>query len=129
MVDLEHDGDLDIVTGEFNDVPMVLVSNLSDRSPDLSYAEIELVGTRSNRDALGAVVRVLADTLLQTRLNDGKSGYLSQSSLPLYFGLGDAGTIDRIEVTWPSGHTQTIDGPIATNRRLEIVEGRSVREP
>jgi hypothetical protein len=55
-------------------------------------------------------------------VNDGKSGYLSQSRLPLYFGLGEAESVDRIEVTWPSGVIQTVAGPIGANRLLEIRE-------
>jgi hypothetical protein len=60
-----------------------------------------------------------------TKVNDGKSGYLSQSALPLYFGLGDAAAVDRIQVLWPSGpagRPQTLEGPIETNRLLEIRE-------
>ena len=51
---------------------------------------------------------MFAGDQMYTRYNDGKSGYLSQSSKPLYFGLGDADSVDRVEVTWPGGKTQTI---------------------
>lgn len=122
VFDLDNDGDLDIVTGEFNDRPMLLVSNLAERKPDLRFFKIDLVGTTSNRDGLGAVVRVHADSLVQTRVYDGKSGYLSQSSYPLYFGLGDIDAVDRIDVIWPSGRRQSIAGPIETNQLIEIVE-------
>ena len=57
-----------------------------------------------------------------TKVQDGKSGYLSQSSLPLYFGLGDAAKVDRVEVTWPSGVHQVIRQGIPSAGRLEIVE-------
>ena len=119
--DLEGDGDLDIVTNEFNGPPLVLVSNLSDRK-EIRYLEVRLVGTVSNRDALGATVRVQAGDQVYTRYNDGKSGYLSQSSKPLYFGLGEADAVSRVEVTWPSGRTQTISEGIEMNSLLEIVE-------
>jgi hypothetical protein len=122
LFDLDNDGDLDIVTGEFNDGPMVLISDLSERKPDFHYARVALVGTASNRDGLGATVRVYAGSRTLTQAYDGKSGYLSQSSYPLYFGLGDAEAIDRIEVTWPSGQRQTVPGPLASNRLIEIVE-------
>lgn len=123
IFDLENDGDLDIVTGEFNDRPMVLVSDLSKRKSNFSFLKIDLVGTRSNRDGRGAVVRVYADSLVQTKVYDGKSGYLSQGSFPLYFGLGTVDAVDRIDVTWPSGLQDSIRGPIDTNRLIEIVEG------
>ena len=56
--------------------------------------------------------------------NDGKSGYLSQSALPLYFGLGDADRIDRIEVDWPSGKKQVETQQLEINRVRRVVEAR-----
>jgi hypothetical protein len=53
---------------------------------------------------------------------DGKSGYLSQSRLPLYFGLAGARTVDSIEVQWPSGTTQVLQGPIDANQLIRIDE-------
>src|SRR5438046_3528184 len=110
-VDLDDDGDLDIVTNEWNDHPQVLISNLSDRK-QIHYLKIKLVGTVSNRDGLGATVKVHVASpegaKTYTRYHDGKSGYLSQSSMPLYFGLDDAPKIDRIEVRWPSGRKQML---------------------
>jgi len=53
---------------------------------------------------------------------DGKSGYLSQSILPLYFGLGAAASIDRVEVDWPSGKRQVVRSGIRMNSRTRIVE-------
>jgi len=57
-----------------------------------------------------------------TKANDGKSGYLSQSLYPLYFGLGDATTVDRVEVLWPSGTTQIERGPISANSLIQVAE-------
>jgi len=57
-----------------------------------------------------------------TRYNDGKSGYLSQSALPLYFGLGDETKIDRIEVQWPSGQKQVMEKKLQENQTLVITE-------
>jgi hypothetical protein len=56
------------------------------------------------------------------RYHDGKSGYLSQSSMPLYVGLGDAETVDRIVVTWPTGTEQAVEGPFELGSTVEIVE-------
>jgi hypothetical protein len=64
---------------------------------------------------------VRAGGQVYTKYNDGKSGYLSQSVLPLYFGLGDAAKIDRVEVDWPSGHHQVVtEAPI--NGTLPVTE-------
>jgi hypothetical protein len=128
ILDLDDDGDLDIVTNDFNSPPMVLVSDLSRRRPDLRFVKIQLRGTASNRDGLGARVHVAADGTSLTQVHDGQSGYLSQSAIPLYFGLGDASVIDSIAVQWPSGQRQVVAGPIATNRQVVIVEGRGLQD-
>ena len=122
LADLDDDGDLDIVTNEFNAPPLLLISDLSAQKADLNFLKVRLIGTRSNRDGLGAVVSVHTRTQTYTRVYDGKSGYLSQSLLPLYFGLGPASTVERIEVQWPSGTAQTVAGPIESNQLVEIRE-------
>ena len=63
---------------------------------------------------------------MYTKYNDGKSGYLSQSVLPLYFGLGDATSVERVEVLWPSGKKCELSRDIAINKTLTISEPRSV---
>lgn len=120
--DLDDDGDLDIVTNDFNSEPQVLLSNLAERRHPLHYLAVRLQGSESNRDGLGAVVTVTTSQGVFKKANDGKSGYLSQSRMPLYFGLGDAESADRIEVVWPSGKTQVLEGPLPANQVLEIVE-------
>jgi hypothetical protein len=122
IFDLDGGGDLDIVTNEYNARPMVLVSNLADRR-QVRYLNVKLIGTTSNRSGLGALVRVTARGRTCTKVDDGKSGYLSQSLYPLYFGLGDATSADRIEVSWPSGRAQTVPGPIGSNSTIEVTEG------
>lgn len=122
LFDLDNDGDLDVITNEFNSAPMVLVSDLSNRKPDLRFLKVKLQGTTSNRDGLGAVVRLTAGGATRTQVHDGQSGYLSQSAYPLYFGLGDAEQVDGLEITWPSGTVQVVDGPIGSNQTLTVVE-------
>ena len=105
-LDLDNDGDLDLVTNEFNGRPQVLISDLAQRHPDrLHFIKV--------RVRLGAQVTVLLpDGRRILKVHDGKSGYLSQSDLPLYFGLGDADHAESIEIRWPSGRRQTVSGPI-----------------
>jgi hypothetical protein len=121
--DIDDDGDLDLVTNEWNDRPQVLISDLAQKKT-VQYLKVQLRGTRSNRDGLGSTVRVQAGGKTYLRSHDGKSGYLSQSALPLYFGLGAAPSIERIEVSWASGRRQEIPGPIPVNRTMTITEER-----
>jgi hypothetical protein len=121
MFDLDNDGDLDIVTNEFNSAPQVLISDLAQQKT-IHWLKVVLAGTRSNRNGLGATVRLQTAGQTYTKYNDGKSGYLSQSVLPLYFGLGEATTIDRVEVDWPSGQKQVITSGLEENQVLRITE-------
>ncbi len=121
IFDIDADGDLDIVTNEFGTVPMVMVSNLSTKT-QVRYLEVKLQGTASNRDGLGATVKVTAGKSTYTKVMDGNSGYLSHSVYPLYFGLGTATAVDAIEVTWPSGKKQSVQGPFTINSRIPVVE-------
>jgi hypothetical protein len=121
-LDLDGDGDIDIVTNEFNSHPQVLVSDLAQRH-HINFLAVRLRGTHSNREGLGTEVTVVLPNgrrILEAL--DGKSGYLSQSDLPLYFGLADADHADRIDVRWPSGRLQSVAGPIKADQTIEIVE-------
>ena len=123
IFDLDDDGDLDVVTNEFHGLPQLLISDLAGGG-GVKFLKVELTGVASNRDGLGARVTVVTPQGSYTRVHDGKSGYLSQSSLPLYFGLGSASRVERVEVEWPSGVTQTVTENLALNRLVEITEPR-----
>jgi enediyne biosynthesis protein E4 len=123
IFDLNQDGALDIVTNEFYSAPQVLVSDLPQKRP-INWLKVALAGTVSNRNGLGATVRVVAGGRVLTQWNDGKSGYLSQSVLPLYFGLGDLTTIERVEVDWPSGRKQVVTSGLSANSTLRVTEVR-----
>jgi hypothetical protein len=121
IFDIDDDGDLDIVTNEFGTAPMVLTSNLSERTR-VRRVQVKLTGTASNRDGLGAIVKVTAGGRTQTKVMDGASGYLSHSTYPLYFGLGSADRVDRIDVLWPSGRTQTVTTGLRVDGTVEVTE-------
>ena len=121
IFDLDADGDLDIITNEMNDRPQVLISDLTAKK-QINYAQVKLVGTKSNRDAIGARVSLTSGEKTQHRMNDGKSGYLAHSVMPLYFGLADSRQVTRIEVAWPSGKTQTLTENLAPNKLITITE-------
>lgn len=121
IFDLDGDGDLDVVTQEFNAPPQVLVSDLAQKKKP-GFVQVRLNGRMSNRNGLGATVRVTAGGKTYTQMMDGASGYLSHSVLPLYFGLGDAARADRVEVLWPSGHKQTVAGPFTAGSTVDVAE-------
>jgi enediyne biosynthesis protein E4 len=123
IFDLDQDGDLDLITNDFNSEPQVLVSDLAQRKA-IHWIKVALSGTSSNRNGIGAAVRVVAGRRTLTEWQDGKSGYLSQSVLPLYFGLGDLTTIDRVEVDWPSGRKQVVTKDLRVNSTLRVTEPR-----
>ena len=121
VFDIENDGDLDLVTIDMNDRPLFLVSNLSEKK-SIQYLQLRLIGKSSNRDGLGAKITLKAGSQSYTRYNDGKSGYLAQSSAPIYFGLGDKNAVDQIEIVWPNGKTQVVTDGIELNRIVTVVE-------
>ncbi|HUK34527.1 MAG TPA: FG-GAP-like repeat-containing protein [Vicinamibacterales bacterium] len=121
ILDLDNDGDLDIVTNNYGDVPQIFISDLAQRRP-VHFLKVRLVGVRSNRDGVGAVVSVHAAGRDQFQVNDGKSGYLAQSVMPLYFGLGAALQADSITVKWPTGKSQVVSGPLRSGSTIVVKE-------
>jgi hypothetical protein len=120
IFDLDGDGDLDIVTNEFNAAPMILISNLTEKTR-VHYLAVKLSGTTSNRDGLGSIIKVTAAGTTYTKVYDGNSGYLSHSLYPVYFGLGTAEAVDSVEVTWPTGKKQIVQSP-KINSQLVVKE-------
>jgi enediyne biosynthesis protein E4 len=101
--DFDGDGDVDLLLTT-NAGPAYLYRN--DLANGNRSVRLRLVGTKSNRDAIGAMVRAEVGGLVQTRTVKSGSSYLSQSELPLTFGLGKRDRLDRIVIQWPSGRTE-----------------------
>jgi hypothetical protein len=99
VLDADHDGRLDIVLRNFHQAAGLL----QNRRGSGHWIGFELEGTRSNRDAVGARIRVRSGELWQTRVVTTGSGYLSSSSLRQHFGLGNATRVDEVVIDWPSG--------------------------
>ncbi|HEX9639289.1 MAG TPA: CRTAC1 family protein, partial [Acidobacteriota bacterium] len=118
LLDLEGDGDLDLVIVNQDAPPTLLVN----QSKGGHFLAVELEGTESNRDALGAKLHLLAGGRTQVRERVGADSYLSQSQLREHFGLGAATRIDRLEVIWPSGRRQLLEN-------LEADQVLQLREP
>jgi hypothetical protein len=116
--DIDNDGSLEVAINNQNEAPSLL-SNA--RRPQGNWIGLKLVGTRSNRSAIGAIVRVTANG--RTQIDEVRSGgsYLSQSDLRLHFGVGQASELSEIRVQWPSGRS-TIVRNMRSNQYLLLRE-------
>jgi hypothetical protein len=121
--DFDRDGDLDLLMTT-NDGPAYLFRN--DQAGGNKSIRIRLVGTKSNRDSIGARVRIFHGETSQSRLVKGGSSYLSQSELPLTFGLGKREKIDRLVIEWPSGGTEEHKN-LAAGGAYECVESKGIK--
>ncbi|HEX4537638.1 MAG TPA: CRTAC1 family protein [Candidatus Acidoferrum sp.] len=120
--DFDGDGDLDILMTT-NNGPAYLFRN--DQSSGNRSIHFRLVGTKSNRDGIGACVRIFYNGQTQTRLVHGGSSYLSQSELPVTFGLGKRDKIDRVTIDWPSGRNEEFKNLAAG--RYECTESKAIK--
>jgi hypothetical protein len=115
--DLDGDGDTDFVLTQVNGPPILF---RNEQQLGHSWVRLRLRGTVSNRDAIGAWVRVKANGHTLTRHVVPTKGYLSQSELTLTFGLGKARRIDDVEIFWPGGRSQHV--PELPLNRLSVVD-------
>jgi hypothetical protein len=120
--DLDNDGDIDIVVNNLDDAPSVLRNEGGNRN---NWLMIKCRGTRSNRSAIGARVRVVADGHSQTAEVMSGSSYYSQSDLRLHFGMARASKADMVEVFWPSGQKELFPG-VPANQLVVIQEGKGI---
>jgi hypothetical protein len=120
--DFDRDGDLDLLLTT-NSGPAYLYRN--DQLAGNRSIRFRLVGTKSNRDAIGAAVRISVGGLNQYRVVKGGSSYLSQSELPVTFGLEKRDRIETVVVDWPSGRTEEYKN-LAAGRCYELVEGKGI---
>jgi enediyne biosynthesis protein E4 len=120
--DYDNDGDRDVLVVNMNDRPTLL---RNDTGAGHHFISLRLVGTKSNRDAIGARVTVEAAGRRQRTQVRGDGSYISHSDLRVQLGLGTARRVDRVEIRWPSGLTETASG-LAADRFYEAREGQGV---
>jgi hypothetical protein len=120
--DFDRDGNLDLLLTT-NNGPAYLYRN--ENVAGNRSLRFHLTGTRSNRDAIGATVRIFYDGQSQSRLVKGGSSYLSQSELPVTFGVGKRDKIERVQIVWPSGAEQEFKG-LSAGKSYQCIEGKGV---
>ncbi len=120
FADIDGDGDLDVVLTQIGGPPLLLRNDLK---AGKNWLRLKLIGTSANRDAIGAWVRVRSGTQVLHRQVMPTRGYLSQSELPITFGLG-GGKVDEVTVVWPGGKLQRIDPLPPLFRTTSVVESK-----
>ena len=124
FADIDHDGDLDVVITQTGGQPLLL---RNDQELGHHWLRIKLVGHQTNRDAIGAVVELKAGDVMQKRQVMPTRSYLSQTELPLTFGLGNLTAVDQLRVQWPDRSVQNIDNVAVDS--LMIIEQRPAEIP
>jgi hypothetical protein len=120
ILDYDVDGRPDVILRNYKQ-PAILLHNVLG---DGHWIELKLVGTKSNRDSVGARITLHAGGSVQMREVHAGSGYLSGSSLIQHFGLGTHTKVESVEITWPSGSTTQLRD-LAADRLLTIHEGET----
>jgi hypothetical protein len=118
FADYDDDGDMDVLVTALDEPPL-LMRNVTPTSGH--RLQVRLVGSRSNRDGVGARVTLTAAGRTQLRERKGGGSYLSASEPRLHFGLGGATSAERVQVLWPSGRKQTIEN-VPADRVLVLRE-------
>jgi len=120
--DFDRDGDLDLLMTT-NNGPAVLFRN--DLQGANRSVRFKMVGTESNRDAIGATIRITSGGVTQTRMVRSGSSYLSQSELPVTCGNGGRDVVDRVVISWPNGRTEDFKN-VAAGKAYTATEGKGL---
>ena len=120
--DIDNDGDVDIVVNDLDSVPQLLRNDGGSKN---NWISVRTIGTKSNRNGIGAKVKVVSGDLIQ--LDEVRSGgsYISQNDLKLHFGLEKRTSVDLIQVRWPSGAVDTLTN-VSVNKIVTVKEGKGL---
>jgi hypothetical protein len=120
--DFDRDGDLDLLLTTNNGGAYLYRNDVSNANRSIRF---RLVGTKSNRDAIGAIVRIYVNGQVQTRMVRSGSSYLSQSELPVTFGVGRQDQIEKVVIDWPNGRSE--EHPrLQTAKAYQVVETKGI---
>ena len=123
--DLDGDGRLDVVINNADSKPTILKNVAAPVGHWLALRLVGDVGKKSPRDAIGAIVYVTTAKVRQRQDVISGGSYASQNDLTLHFGLGAATSVDKVEVKWPDGSSETVNIP-GIDRKLTVIEGKGV---
>jgi enediyne biosynthesis protein E4 len=122
--DFDRDGNLDVLLTTNNGSAHLYKNNITNGNRGIRF---RLIGTKSNRDAIGATVRLFENGQQQTRMVRSGSSYLSQSELPVIFGVASTDQIERVVVDWPSGRSEEFK-KLRTGKAFQVTEGKGITE-
>jgi enediyne biosynthesis protein E4 len=120
--DFDNDGDTDVLIMNMNEPPLLLRNDLKSSN---KWLTIKLVGTKSNRSAIGSRVTIKNGTHTQVKEVTSQTSYYSHNDLRLHFGLGENKKADSIEIRWPNGQTETLNN-VTANQIVRVKEGSGI---
>jgi len=127
--DYDNDGDIDILIMNMNERPSLLrndyITTANRNRPSNNWLKLKLIGTKSNRSAIGARVTLKIDSQARMQEVTSQTSYYSHNDLRLHFGLGAHRKVDALEIRWPNGQTEKIAG-LSGNQIVTIKEGSGV---
>jgi hypothetical protein len=119
VADYDNDGDLDLAIVDRGDYPELLRNDGGNAN---HWLEVLLIGTKSNRDGIGASLTLVSDGFTQVKQSQGGMGYMSASDRRIHFGLGQRKSIESLEITWPSGTVDKLSN-VPINQIIAVKEG------
>jgi len=122
VADFDNDGDLDLAVIDRGQYPELLRNDGGNAN---HWLEVRLIGTRSNRDGIGAKLKLTAEGFTQVKQSQGGMGYMSASDPRIHFGLGGRKRIESLDITWPSGTVEKITN-VPMNEIITIKEGAGI---
>jgi hypothetical protein len=122
--DLDNDGDMDLLVGNAGETADLLRNERGNRA---NFLLIRTIGSKSNRDGIGAQLRLTANGQTSIRQVSAGSSYLGQNDLRVHFGLGRATVAERLEIRWPSGLVDVLEN-VKANQILTVLEGKGIVE-
>jgi hypothetical protein len=120
--DFDNDGDLDIVVNVRGDYPEILRNDGGNAN---HWLQVLLIGTKSNRDGIGASLKLTSEGFVAVEQAKGGMGYMSGSDPRIHFGLGKRTKIDSLEITWPSGQVDRLTN-VPLDQIIAVKEGTGI---